>query len=105
MRQLRLALGQGDAPEVAEHLNRRLRQLRKDGWVITSYKDSRDLPVDTYRLDARGEPIWHGKRKAKDAISQSTRRLVFDRDGFPVHGMRRRWRRTRTRVSLARRRG
>lgn len=81
MRQLRLALGQGDSPEVAEHLNRRLRQLRKDGWVITSYKDSRELPVDTYRLDAKGEPIWHGQRKAKDAISQSTRRLVFDRDG------------------------
>lgn len=81
MRQLRSALGQSDSPEEAEHLNRRLRQLRKEDWGITSYKDSRDLPVDTYRLDAKGQPIWHGLRNSKDAISQRTRKLVFDRDG------------------------
>lgn len=81
MRQLRSALGEADSPEAAEHLNRRLRQLRKDGWIITSYKDSRELPVDTYRLDAKGEPIWHGLRRTKGTISQRTKRLVFDRDG------------------------
>jgi len=82
MRDLRRALGEDpDVPNSAEHLNRRLRNLRPDGWVIPSNKDDRTLPVGTYRLDKKG---WHpglGPRPKRDGISDGKRRRVFDRDG------------------------
>ncbi|MDP9848650.1 HNH endonuclease [Streptosporangium lutulentum] len=82
MRQLRQSLGDGDGEaENAEQLNRRLRALRPDDWVITSYKDDRTLPPDTYRLDKKGVKIWLDKRTGKAAVSQRTRRLVMERDG------------------------
>jgi 5-methylcytosine-specific restriction endonuclease McrA len=80
MKDARAALGKA-APETAEHLNRRLRALRPDDWVIVSYKDDRSLPVDTYRLDAKGSRVWLGERNPRNAVSAATRRLVLDRDG------------------------
>ncbi|WP_090774197.1 HNH endonuclease signature motif containing protein [Nonomuraea maritima] len=79
MADLRQALGE-DAPNNAEHLNRRLRNLRPDGWDVPTNKDDRTLPVGTYRLDAKG---WHpalGPRPKRDAVSAGQRRRVFDRD-------------------------
>jgi 5-methylcytosine-specific restriction endonuclease McrA len=80
MKDARAALG-ADLPEDAEHLNRRLRALRPDGWVIVSYKDDRNLPVDTYRLDTKGTRVWLGERKPRQLVSAATRRHVLDRDG------------------------
>src|SRR5690606_1956272 len=81
MRTLRQALGEDpDTPNSAEHLNRRLRNLRPDGWVVPSNKDDRTLPVGTYRLERKG---WHpglGPRPKREGISDSKRRRVFDRD-------------------------
>ncbi|WP_433475384.1 HNH endonuclease [Spirillospora sp. CA-142024] len=83
MRTLRRALGEDpDVPNSAEHLNRRLRNLRPDDWVVPSNKDDRTLPVGTYRLDQKG---WHpglGPRPKREGISDGKRRRVFDRDGF-----------------------
>jgi 5-methylcytosine-specific restriction endonuclease McrA len=81
MKQLRVALGDGVVPNDAEQLNRRLRALRPDEWEITSYKDDRSLPPDTYRLQAKGLRIWEVKRTPKNTISQRTKRIVYDRDG------------------------
>ncbi|WP_344877755.1 HNH endonuclease [Allokutzneria multivorans] len=82
MRQLRSNLGNEGVPESAEHLNRRLRALRPDGWLIASYKDEpQNLPTDTYRLDKKGSRGWLGERAPKDSVSQKNRRLVFERDG------------------------
>lgn len=81
MPDLRAALGDGVVPNAAEHLNRRLRSLRPDGWVIPSNKDDRTLPVGTYRVERKG---WHpgqGQRPAKGGVSDAIRRKVFDRDG------------------------
>nr|PZN71480.1 MAG: HNH endonuclease [Pseudomonadota bacterium] len=81
MGDLRRALGE-DAPNNAEHLNRRLRNLRPDGWEVPTNKDDRTLPVGTYRLDVKG---WHpalGPRPKRDAVSARQRRRVFDRDGW-----------------------
>ena len=81
MRGLREALGKEAVPDRAEHLNRRLRNLRPDGWVIPSNKDDRTLAIGTYRLEAKG---WHpgmGRRPRREAISQGLRRRAFDRDG------------------------
>ncbi|GLY40860.1 hypothetical protein Amsp01_068830 [Amycolatopsis sp. NBRC 101858] len=83
MRQLRVALGEEDRPNAAEHLNRRLRVLRqRDGWEIPSARDDGSLGHDEYRLDAKG---WHpgsGKPRPKlETPSDSIRRQVFERDG------------------------
>lgn len=81
MKQLREELGVDGVAENAEHLNRRLRNLRPDGWIITSYKDDRSLPVDTYRLDAIGTRVWLGERNLRDKVSKLTERIVMERDG------------------------
>lgn len=80
MRQLRQELGAGGLAEDAEHLNRRLRRLRPDGWGITSNKDDRSIPSDTYRLDAIGTRVWLGERNRASTISDLVRRQVLERD-------------------------
>lgn len=82
MRQLREELGREDVAEGAEQLNRRLRNLRPDGWRIASYKDDRSLAAHTYRLDHIGTRVWLGERNKRDVISAKARRLVFERDNL-----------------------
>ncbi|MEV4454674.1 HNH endonuclease signature motif containing protein [Microbispora sp. NPDC049633] len=81
MADLRRGLGD-EVPNDAEHLNRRLRALRPDGWRIPSNTDDRTLPIGTYRLEAKG---WHpglGPRPKRDAVSDADRRRIFNRDGW-----------------------
>lgn len=81
MRQLRQALGNEVIPNEDEHLNRRFRRLREDGWVFPSNKDDKSLGIGTYRLDKVG---WHpglGERPKSDSISKAMERLVLERDG------------------------
>lgn len=81
MRDLRTAIAPAKGrAEDAEQLNRRLRNLRPDGWVITSYKDDRSLPANTYRLDAAGTRVRLSERMERDAISAKVRRQVLERD-------------------------
>lgn len=81
MRGLRQALGENDIPDDAEHLNRRLRSLRGDGWEIYSQKDDGSLAHDEYRLVKVG---WHPgtgePRPRKGAISERMRAFVLKRD-------------------------
>jgi hypothetical protein len=82
MRSLRAALGADTIPNDAEHLNRRLRNLRtRDKWVIPSAKDDATLSHDEYRVRELG---WHPgsgvTRPRNDAPSDATRRKVFARD-------------------------
>ncbi|MFC5994564.1 HNH endonuclease [Pseudonocardia hispaniensis] len=80
MRDLRQVLG-ANVPNDREHFNRRFRELRKDGWLFSSYKNASDLAPDTYRLKAKG---WHpgrGSRPKRAAITATMRRRVFERDG------------------------
>jgi len=81
MRDIREALGDDERPDDAEHLNRRLRRLRQDGWVIFANKDDRTLSTGVYKIRQHG---WHpglGQRPKNDATSQGLRRRVLDRDG------------------------
>lgn len=82
MKLLREELGDGEDAEAAEQLNRRLRSLRKDDWILDSIKDDRSLPTDAYRLERKGKKIWLGEPRVNKSISQRTRRLVFERDGY-----------------------
>jgi hypothetical protein len=82
MANLRAAIGEDDVPDKAEHLNRRFRRLRQDGWEMPTNKDDASLPVGTYRLDRIG---WHPglgqERPQADNVSQATIRRVLERDG------------------------
>lgn len=81
MKELRAALGIDGVANSDEHLNRRLRELRKDDWEITSYQDDRSLPPDTYRLDAKGTRVWLGERNPRNTVSGAVRTMVIRRDG------------------------
>lgn len=60
--------------------DRRMRELREQGWVVVGYKDDKSLPMDSYRLVKRGLRLWLGERAERDAISNKLRRQVFARD-------------------------
>ncbi|PKW14113.1 hypothetical protein A8926_1703 [Saccharopolyspora spinosa] len=82
MRALRVALGNNEIPDDAEHLNCRLRTLRnRDGWEIPSQRDDGSLAHNEYRVNRVG---WHPgtdlPRPQKDLPSDSTRRKVLERD-------------------------
>ena len=82
-KEVRAALGKNDIPNDDEHFQRRLRELRKDGWDIPSTKYDRNLNPEHYRIDAVG---WHPglgtARPARRRISDKLRREVLDRDGW-----------------------
>ncbi|WP_425954500.1 HNH endonuclease [Xylanimonas sp. McL0601] len=83
MRELRRVLGAGIA-DTSEHLNRRLRELRKFKWRLDTAKDDSSLGTDEYRFVVAGAPIWLPGEKAahkKFAPSAALRRRVYDRDG------------------------
>lgn len=81
MRELREALGEDAGPDDAEHLNRRLRELRKHGWRFDSYKDRQGQATNSYLLVEKGARTWLGERRQVDVVSAAVRRLVLDRDG------------------------
>lgn len=77
---LREALGDGVVPHEAEHLNRRLRKLREDGWEVPTKKDDESIPAGVYRVDAKGWYPGDGIRNKNTTVSQGVRRRVIDRD-------------------------
>ncbi|MGV0734351.1 hypothetical protein [Mycolicibacter sinensis] len=77
MRQLREALGEEDTPDAAEHLNRRLRNLRKQGWRFRSYKDQAGQAVDTYVLLEKGNRLWLREYTRSPAISAAVGRAPW----------------------------
>ncbi|MDV7102052.1 hypothetical protein R4227_18500 [Gordonia amicalis] len=82
-KQVRAALGEEDIPNDDEHFQRRVRELRKDGWEIPSTKYDRNLPREHYRIDIVG---WHPglgvARPKRRRVSDKVRRRVLDRDGW-----------------------
>jgi hypothetical protein len=80
MRQLREELGDDGVPEKAEHLNRRLRNLKPQGWKFRSYKDQYGQPMDEYVLEEKGNQLWVGERTKRPTISVALKRQVYERD-------------------------
>ncbi len=82
MPELRNALGDDGAANSDEHLNRRLRQLRKDGWVLPSHREDTSLVVGEYRADRHGWVPWQGLRPSRGvAIPFRIRAQVLEPDG------------------------
>ncbi|MTI01535.1 HNH endonuclease [Roseibium sp. RKSG952] len=68
-------------PKVTQ-LDRRMRDLRKVGWVIRSYKDLGELKPNELKLEKIGEHVWEdGFKWPEQGLNAKTRRLVFERDG------------------------
>lgn len=80
MRQLREELGDDGVPEKAEHLNRRLRNLKTQGWNFRSYKDQFGQAIDEYVLEEKGNKLWLGERTKRPTISVALKRQVYERD-------------------------
>jgi hypothetical protein len=68
-----------------EQVDRRMRDLRADGWIIATAREDRSLAQDELRLQAMGGKVWEpGYRspKSSSSISDKKRREVFAADGF-----------------------
>lgn len=82
-KEVRAVLGENDIPNSDEHFQRRLRELRKDGWGLSSNKYDRNVPPEYYRIDQVG---WHPglgeMRPKRRGVSTTLSRQVFDRDGW-----------------------
>ncbi|MGV0596365.1 HNH endonuclease [Mycolicibacterium porcinum] len=82
-REARAALGEQYRPNDDEHFQRRLRQLRKDGWDIPSSKYDASLTREQYRVDKFGwYPGCGHERKTRPSVSKRKTRAIFDRDGW-----------------------
>src|SRR5689334_9129811 len=57
--------------------SRRLRELREQGWLISSHRDRDDLAMDEYVLESDQK----GPGVSIEAISGKTRAFVLARDG------------------------
>ncbi|MGH7641944.1 MAG: hypothetical protein ACRENX_02835 [Candidatus Dormibacteria bacterium] len=65
-----------------EQIDRRMRDLRSEGWVIATSREDGQLGVDELRLVSIGEAIWlPGRRPHRGArLSRSRRRAVLAAD-------------------------
>jgi len=74
-----------DAFPNIEQIDRRMRDLRAEGWVIATYREDRSLSSsDELRLVREGGAVWErGYQSLKrDAISDKMRQAVFAADNY-----------------------
>ena len=65
-----------------EQVDRRMRDLRKAGWVIRNYKDKATLKPNELYLERVGDSVWEdGYKWPDEGLSAGTRRKVLDRHG------------------------
>ena len=65
-----------------EQIDRRMRDLRDDGWVIATYREDRSLDPDELRFVSMGSPVWEGgyRRTGAPAVTAKLRSAVFAAD-------------------------
>lgn len=74
-----------DAFPNIEQIDRRMRDLRDEGWVIATYREDRSLASsDELRLVREGGAVWErGYQSLKrNAISEKVRQAVFAADNY-----------------------
>jgi hypothetical protein len=65
-----------------EQVDRRMRDLRRVGWVIRNYKDKASLKPNELYLEKIGDEIWvDGYKWPEEGLTAGKRRRVLDRDG------------------------
>lgn len=67
-----------------EQIDRRMRDLRQDGWILSTYAQERSLAVDELRLVQIGGHVWEAGYKSKltRSASDRERREILARDNF-----------------------
>jgi hypothetical protein len=67
-----------------EQIDRRMRDLRAEGWVIATYREDRSLDPDELQLRSIGGHVWEpGYRSRQEGtISDAERRIVLAADGY-----------------------
>ena len=74
-----------DAFPGVEQVDRRMRDLRAEGWVIATYREDRSLASDELRLVKVGGAVWERGYRSKasaSGISDKQRQEIFAADGF-----------------------
>lgn len=73
-----------DAFPGVEQVDRRMRDLRPEGWIIATYREDASLDSDELRLVAEGGAVWEkGYRSRRERQpSDQERRAVFAADNF-----------------------
>lgn len=67
-----------------EQIDRRMRDLRQDGWQLSTYSQERSLAVDELRLVKIGGHVWEADYKSKrpQSTTDRERRETLARDNF-----------------------
>jgi hypothetical protein len=67
-----------------EQIDRRMRDLRAEGWVIATYREDRSLAPDELRLVDEGGPVWQKgyRSRAASAVTDKDRQAAFAADGY-----------------------
>lgn len=81
-RDLREAIKTEGKPNTHEHFQRRLRALREDGWILYTQREMANLGAEQYQVHQTGWAPELGPRAKRNAISNSLRTAVFERDGY-----------------------
>src|SRR3954471_6605661 len=67
-----------------EQVDRRMRDLRPEGWEILTFQEDRSLEPDELRLKTIGGRVWERgyRSKAKAAVSDRERQAAFLADDY-----------------------
>jgi hypothetical protein len=67
-----------------EQIDRRMRDLRPEGWIIATYREDRSLSVDELRLVSEGEPVWEPgyRSRQQTAVPDKERKAIFSADNY-----------------------
>lgn len=73
-----------DAFPSVEQIDRRMRELRREGWVIATYREDRSLAPDELQLVRTGGRVWEqGYRSTQaQALTDKERRAVLAADEY-----------------------
>ena len=73
-----------DAFPNVEQIDRRMRDLRAEGWVIATYREDRSLSADELRLVAEGGPVWEDSYRSRQqgGVTDKNRQAVFAADNY-----------------------
>lgn len=67
-----------------EQIDRRMRDLRDEDWVINTYREDRALAVDELRLVKEGGRVWEPTYRSRQqgALTDKQRQAVFAADNY-----------------------
>lgn len=73
-----------DAFPNVEQIDRRMRDLRDEDWVINTYREDRSLAADELRLVKEGGPVWEPTYRSRQqgALTDKQRQAVFAADNY-----------------------